>query len=182
MRNAILAYHSWSTQQRIHLQTPQDDPREWHSLLQAALEFDLHEDATTGAHSVTSLRPTAPLLIREPHIPPSPTKPHTLPQNNSPQRGQSLPSHKGTERPSATATVQQLAKPLSTGHVSERYQLPRGGDHTRSTARTCRLPRDNIGWKRILPGVTTVEVVHLLTPHQVQITQAVHLRPVSASN
>ena len=28
--NAILAYHSWSTEQSIHLHTPHDDPLEWH--------------------------------------------------------------------------------------------------------------------------------------------------------
>ena len=30
-------------------------------------------------------------------------------------------------------------------------------------------------WKKILPGITTVEVMHLLTPNHVQLTQAVHL-------
>ena len=28
---------------------------------------------------------------------------------------------------------------------------------------------------KILPGVTTTEIMHLLSPHQVQLTQAVHL-------
>ena len=37
--NAILAYHSWSTQQSIHLHTPHDDPREWHPIGPPALEF-----------------------------------------------------------------------------------------------------------------------------------------------
>ena len=75
--NAILAYHSWSTQQSIHLHTPHDDPREWHPIGPAALEFYLHEDAANGAHNITSLRPTMPQPIPEPHIPPSPTKPQT---------------------------------------------------------------------------------------------------------
>ena len=53
--NAILAYHSWSTQQSIHLHTPHDDTREWHPTGPPALEFYLHEDAATGAHNITSL-------------------------------------------------------------------------------------------------------------------------------
>ena len=36
-------------------------------------------------------------------------------------------------------------------------------------------PTGNINWNTILPGVTTMEVMHLLTPNQVQLTQAVHL-------
>ena len=63
---------------------------------------------------------------------PQPNKPHKPPQNNSPQRGQSPLAHKGTEPPSATATVQHHAKPLTTGHVRDNYQLPREGNHTRS--------------------------------------------------
>ena len=58
--NAILAYHSWSTQQSIHLHTPHDDPREWHTVGPPGLEFYLHEDAVTRAHSITSLRQKAP--------------------------------------------------------------------------------------------------------------------------
>ena len=173
--NVILAYYRWSTQQSIHLHTPHDDPREWYPVGPPALEFYLRKDATTGAHSITSPQPTASQSMAEQHIPPSPTKPHTPPQNNSPQRGQSPPAHKGTEPPSATGTVQQLAKPLTTRHVPDNYQLPRGGNHTRSTAMTWQLPKGNIDWKKILPEITTVEVVHLLTPHQVQLTQAVHL-------
>ena len=94
--NAILAYHSWSNQQSIHPHSWHDDPREWHPVGPPALDFYLHQDATTGAHSVTSLRQMVPQPIPEPHIPCSPTKPHTPPQNISPQRGQSLPVHKGT--------------------------------------------------------------------------------------
>ena len=79
--NAILVYHSWSTQQSIHLHTPHDDPREWHPIGPPALEFYLHKDATTGAHSITSLRPTMPQPIPEPHIPPSQRKPQTPTQH-----------------------------------------------------------------------------------------------------
>ena len=71
--NAILGYHSWSTQQSIHFHTPHNDPRQWHPVAAPALEFYLHEDATTRAQSVTSLPPTAPQPIPEPEIPPSPT-------------------------------------------------------------------------------------------------------------
>ena len=53
--NAISAYHSWSTQQSMHLHTPHDDPREWHPIWPPALQFYLHEDAATGAHNITSL-------------------------------------------------------------------------------------------------------------------------------
>ena len=79
--NAILAYHSWSTEQSIHIHRPHDDPREWHLIKPPALEFYLHEDAATGAHNITSLRPTMPQPIPEPHIPPSPTKPQTPTQH-----------------------------------------------------------------------------------------------------
>ena len=175
--NAILAYHSWSTQQSIHLHTPHDDPREWHPVGPPALEVYLHETATNGEHSITSLRPTAPqpIVLPEPHIPPSPTKPHTPPQNNSPQGGQSPLAHKETEPSSATATIQHLAKPLTTLHVPDNYQLPREGNHTCSTTTIWRLPTGNIGWKKIIPGATTMEVMHLLTPDRVQLQQAVHL-------
>ena len=92
--NAILAYHSWSTQQSIHLHTPHDDPREWHPVGPPALELYLHEDATTGGHSISSLRPTVPQPIPEPDIPPSPTKPQTPPQHEPepPQGGHSPPA------------------------------------------------------------------------------------------
>ena len=94
--NAILAYHSSSTQHSINLRTRHNNPRQWHPVGPPALEFYLHEDATTGAHSITSLRPTAPQPIPEPHIPPSPTKPHRPPQHESPQRGHTPPAHEGT--------------------------------------------------------------------------------------
>ena len=124
--NAILAYHSWSTQQSIHLHTSHDDPREWHPVGPPALEFYLHEDATTGAHSITSLRPTVPQPIPEPHIPPGPTKPQTPTQHaqEPPQQGHSPPAHKETEPPSATMNIQQLDKPLTSRHVPDNYQLP----------------------------------------------------------
>ena len=175
--NVLLAYHSWSNQQRIHLHTLDDDPREWHPVGPPALEFYVHEDATTGAHSITSLRPTAPQPIPEPHIPPSPTKPQRPPQHKHkpPQRGHSPPAHKETEPPSATTNVQQLNKPLTSRHIPDDYQLPRAGNHTRGTATTWRLPTGTIDWKKILPGVTTMEVMRLFTPHQVQPTQAMHL-------
>ena len=175
--NAILAYHSWSTQQTNHLHTPHDDPREWHPVLPPAPEFYLHENATTGAHSITSLRPTVPQPIPEPHIPRSPTKPQTPPQHEHepPQRGHSPPAHKRTETSSATTTVQQLDKPLISQHIPDNYQLPRGGNHTRGTATTWRLPKGTIDWKKIFPGIRTMEVMCLLTPHQVELTQAMHL-------
>ena len=175
--NAILAYHSWSTQQSIHLDDPHDDPREWHPVGPPALEYYLHEDATIGAHSITSLRPTVPQPIPDPHKPPSPTKSQTPTQHahEPPQQEHSPPVHKRTEPPSATTTVQQLDKPLTSRHVPDNYQLPRGGNHTRSTATTWQLPTGTMDWKKILPEITTMEVMRLLTPHQVQLTQAMHL-------
>ena len=52
--NAILAYHSWSIKQSIHVHTPPDDPRVWHPVWPPALEVYLHENATAGAQSITS--------------------------------------------------------------------------------------------------------------------------------
>ena len=113
--NTILAYHSWSTQQSTHLHTPHDDPRKWHPIGPPALELYLHEDATTRAHSITSLRPTMPQPILESHIPPSPTKPQTPKQQEQepPQQGHSPGAHKRADPPNATTTVQQLEKPLT---------------------------------------------------------------------
>ena len=175
--NAILAYHSWSTQQSIHLHTPHDDPREWHPIGPPALEFYLHEDAATGAHNITSLRPTMPQPIPEPHIPPSPTKPQTPTRHElrPPQQGHSPAAHEKAEPPNATTTVQQLDKPLTLRHVPDNYQLPRGGNHTRSTATTWQLPTGTIDRKKVLPRIATMASMHLLTPHQVHLTQATHL-------
>ena len=173
--NAILACHSQGTQQRINLRTPHDKPREWHPVGPPALEFYLHEEATIRAHTITSFPPTAPQPIPEPHIPRGPTKPHAPPQDESLQGGRSPPAHEGTKLPSATTTVQQLDKPLTSRHIPDNHQLPRGGNHTRSTATTWQLPTGHIDWKKILPGVTTMEIMRLLTPYEVQLTQAMHL-------
>ena len=175
--NAILAYHSWSTQQSIHLHTLHDDRREWHLVGPPVLEFYLHEDATSAAHRTTSVRPTLPQPIAEPQIPPSPTKPQTpLQHEHEPSLGgHSPPANKETEPPIATTTVQHFDKPLNSRHIPDNHQLPRKGNNTRSTATTWRLPTGTIDWKKILPGLTTTEVMRLLTPHQVQQTQAMHL-------
>ena len=175
--NAILAFHSWSTQQSIQLHTQHDDPREWHPIGPPALEFYLQEDAATGAHNITSLRPTMPLPIPEPHIPPSATKSQTPTQHEHgpPQQGHSAAAQKRAEPPNATRTVKQLDKPLTLRHVPDNYQLPRGGNHTRSTAMTWQLPTGAIDWKKVLPRITTMVSMRLLTPHQVQLTQAMHL-------
>ena len=119
--NAILAHHSWSIQQSIHLQTPHDDQREWHPIWPPALEFYLHEDAATEAHNITSLRPTMPQPIPKPHIPPSPTKPETPTrhEHRPPQQGHSPSAHEKAEPPNTTTTVQQLDKPLTLRHVPD---------------------------------------------------------------
>ena len=175
--NAILAYHSWCTQQSIRLHTPHDDAREWHPIGPPALEFYLHEDAATGAHNITSLRPTMPQPIPEPHIPPSPTKPQTPTrhEHRPPQQGHSPAAHEKAEPPNATTTVQQLDKPLTLRHVPDNYQLPRGGNHTRSTATTWRLPTGTTDWKKVLPRIATMASMRLLTPHQVHLPHATHL-------
>ena len=159
--NPILAHHSWSNQQSIHLHTRYDDPREWHPIGPPAPEFYLHEDAATGAHNITSLRPTMPQPIPEPHIPPSSTRPQTPTQheNGPPQQGHRPAARQRAEPPNATTTVQQLDKPLTLRHVPDNYQLPRGQNHN---------------WKKILPRIATIVSMRLLTPHQVQLMQATH--------
>ena len=145
--NAILAYYSWSTQQSIHLHNPHDDQREWHPIGPPALEFYLHEDAATGAHNITSLRPTIPQPI-----PPSPTKPQTPTRHeHRPPQTRTQPGSPRKGRTSnATTTVQQLNKPLTLRHVPDNYQLPQGGNHTSSTATTWRLPTGTIDWKKVV--------------------------------
>ena len=108
---------------------------------------------------------------------PGPTKPQTPTQeeHGPPQQGHSPTAHERAEPHNAIATVQQLDKPLTSRHVPDHYQLPGGGNHTRSTASTWRLPMGIIDWKKILPGITAMEAMHLLTPHQVKPTQAMHL-------
>ena len=142
---AILAYHSWSTQQSIHVHTPHDDPREWHPMGPPALEFYLHKDAITGVHSITRLRPTMPQPIPELHIPPSPRnskRPRNT--NTGAPTMYSPPAHKRAQPPNATTTIQQLDKPLTSRQVPDNYQLPRGVNHTTSTATAWRLPMGTI--------------------------------------
>ena len=118
-----------------------------------------------------------PQPIPEPRIPRSPTKTQTPTQHEHgpPKQGHSPPDHKRAEPPNATTTGQQLDKPLISRHIPDNYQLPRGGNHTRSTATTWRLPTGTIDWKKMLPRITTMVAMRLLTPHQVQLPQAMHL-------
>ena len=127
--NAILAYHSWSTQQSIHLHTTHDDPGEWHHIGPPVLEFYLHEDAATGAHNITSLRPTMPQPIPEPHIPPSPTKPQTPAQqeHGPPNKGT---AQQPTKRPNPRTPLQlsnnsRSLSPYLTSQTTTNY--PEGG-------------------------------------------------------
>ena len=53
--NAILAYHSWTTEQRLHLHSASDIARKWHPIGPPALGAHLYEDAATGAHVITDL-------------------------------------------------------------------------------------------------------------------------------
>ena len=127
--NAILAYQSWSTPQSIHLHTPHDDPREWHPIGPPALEFYLHEDATIGAHSITSPRPTMPQPIPEPHIPPSPTKPRTPTQqeNEPPQQGHSPPAHKRSNPQTPPQPSDNSTSPSARVASQTTINYPEGG-------------------------------------------------------
>ena len=127
--NAILAYHSRSTQQSIHHHTPHDDPREWHPIGPPALEFYLHEDAATGAHSITSFPPTMPQPIPEPDIPPSPTKPQTPTQHEHgpPRQGHSPADDKRAEppKPPQVSNYSTSLSPRVTSQTTTNY--PDGG-------------------------------------------------------
>ena len=52
--------------------------------------------------------------------------------------------------------------------------LPREGNHIRRTAPTGKLPTEAIDWKEILPGVTTVDAIHFITPDRVSHRPAEH--------
>ena len=129
IKNAILAYHSWSTQQNLHLHCPHDDPRKWHPIGLPPLEFYLHEDAATGAHSITSLRPTMPQQIPEQHIPPvlrNPKRPRNTnmgPRNKStaqqPTKGPNPPT------PTQLSNNSTSLSPRVTSQTTTNY--PEGG-------------------------------------------------------
>ena len=98
------------------------------------------------------------------------TKPQTPTQHEHgpPQQGHRPAAHKRAESPNATTTVQQLDKPLTLRHIPDNHQLPRGGNHARSSATTWQLPTGAIKWKKILWRIAMVVSMRLLTPHQVQ--------------
>ena len=104
---AIVAYHSWTTQQHIHLHTASDNPCEWHSMGPPALEVCLHENATTGAHVITNLRQIAQ-PIPELYIPSGPTLPHSPTEDNPPLRIHNPQTQRDT---GFSATVQQVPSP-----------------------------------------------------------------------
>ena len=66
------------------------------------------------------------------------------------------------ERREPTTTVKHMPKTLNTHHVADNYQVPREGNHTRRGAPTRRLRAGTIDWKKILPGLTTVDTIHLI--------------------
>ena len=68
-----------------------------------------------------------------------------------------------------------MAKPLTMHHVPGNYQLPREEIHTRRTAPTWKLPTGTIDWKEMLPGVITVDAIHLITIKQIKLPPAEHL-------
>ena len=124
MVNTITTYHSWTTQQRLHLHSASNDPCEWHPIAPPALEVYLHDDAANGAHVITDLRPVTLQPISEPYIPPRPPRPCSPAKDNSPLRDQDPPAQKDAE---PTITVQHMPNPLTTHHVTDNYQLPREG-------------------------------------------------------
>ena len=73
------------------------------------------------------------------------------------------------------ASSTRKIKPQTSNHISDNYQLPRGGNHTRSTATTWRLLTGTIDWRQVLSRTTTMIAMRLLTPHRLQLTQAMHL-------
>ena len=161
--NAILSYYSWTTQQHLHLHLACDDPRKWHPIEAPALEVYLHEDAATGAHKITELKPPTPQPIPEPYIPPSPPRAPPQTRDDSLLTEHNLPAQKDIK---PTTTVQYMPKSLTTHHVPYNYQLPREGNHGRRITATLRLPTGTIKWKEILPGVVTIEATHLITAKQ----------------
>ena len=78
--NAILADHSWTTQQHLLLHSASDGPSESHPIGAPALGGYLHEDAATGGHTITNLRPATPQPIPELYIPFSPPRPQPQPE------------------------------------------------------------------------------------------------------
>ena len=150
----------------------------------------LHENAATGAHVNTNLQQVAPQPIPEPYIPPSPTRPDPPTQEDVSAVPGRLPAHSPAEdsplrdqdpQPRNVSmpipTVQHMSRPPTTQHVPDNYQLPVGGNHTRRTAPTRKLPTGTIDWKEILPGMTTADAMHLITPDWIKLPPAEHHSP-----
>ena len=172
MVNGILAYHSWTTQQHLHLHSASDDAREWHPIGAPALVVYVHEDAATGAHTITDLKPATPLPILELYIPPSQPRPTPPTRDDSPLREHNQPVQKNAE---PTTPLQHMPKPPTNHHVPNNYQLPRGGKHTRRVTPTWTLPTGTINWKEFLPGVVAVEAIHLITTEPINLPPDEHL-------
>ena len=137
-----------------------------------ALEAYPHEDATTGAHTITDLRPVTPQPIPEQYIPPSPPQPGPPGREDSPLRDRNPPVQKDAE---PTTTVQYMPKPLTRHHAPDNYHLPREGNHTHRISPTWRLPKGTIDWKEIRPGVATVEAMDLIATKKITVPPAEHL-------
>ena len=89
--SVILAYHNWTTQQRLHLHSASDDPREWHLIGPPVPRVYFNKDPATAAHVITDLRPVTPHPISEPFIPPKPTT-TPLPSRGRPAADGSRPT------------------------------------------------------------------------------------------
>ena len=170
--NAILAYHSWTTQQHLLLHSASEDPREWHPIGAPALEVYLHKDAATGAHTIIDLQPATRQPILEPYIPPSRPRPTPPTGDDSPLRDHDMPARKDAE---STTTVQHTPKLVTTHHLPDNYQLPPEVNQTRRITPMWRLPTGTINWKEILPGVVTVEAIQSMTTKQIRLSPAEHL-------
>ena len=117
-------------------------------------------------------RPHTGNTATEWYKPPSPPRPPPPTRDDSPLREHDLPAQKDAE---PTTTVQDMPKPLTTHHISDNYQLPGEGNHTRRITPAWRLLTGTINWKDILPEVVTIEAIHLIITEQMKLSPAEHL-------
>ena len=170
--NANRAYHSWTTQQHLHLHSASHDQPDWHPIGAPALEVYLHEDAATGAHTITDPKRVTSQPIPKPYIASSQSRPPPPTRDDSLLREHNLPAQKDAE---PISTVQHMTKPLASHHVTDNYHLPPEGNHTCRITPAWGSPSGTINWKEILRGVVTIEAIHLVTTKQIKLSPAEHL-------
>ena len=175
--NAILAYHSWSTQQSIHLHTPHDDPGEGHPVGPPALGFYLHKDATTGAHRLISPPAnSAKTDIGATHTPQSNKTPNALAKRTQTTARRAQPTspqkNRTPQRLHDRPTTRQARHLLS--HPRQLPTTPRREPH-KEHSKDMPTTDGHHRFQKNLPGITTMEVMRLLAPHTVQLRQGMHL-------